>query len=72
MLRDWVGEEGRLVSTAIRLRSPFLRSRALVAGGVVRAVRRVDGELVVEVDVWADDDTGTRLVEGTGSVAVPA
>jgi len=54
------------------LRSPFLRSRALVAGGVVRAVRRVDGELVVEVDVWADDDTGTRLVEGTGSVAVPA
>ena len=29
MLRDWLGEQGRIVKVAIQLRSPFLRGRTL-------------------------------------------
>lgn len=73
MLRDWVGDDGRIVSVAIQLRSPFLRGRTLLAAGRVTAVRRSNSagaECEVDVEVWADDDEGTRLVQGTGTVAV--
>ncbi len=72
MLREWVGEQGRIVTVDIRLRSPFLRGRTLTATGEVRQVHRDGDEVLVEVDVWADDDLGTRLVQGSATVAVPA
>ena len=56
----------------IRLRSPFLRGRTLTATGEVRQVHRDRDEVLVEVDVWADDDLGTRLVQGAATVAVRA
>ena len=72
MLREWVGEQGRIVAVDIRLRSPFLRGRTLTATGEVRRVHRGGDEVLVEVDVWADDDHGTRLVQGSATVTVPA
>ncbi len=72
MLRDWVGDQGRIVSVAIRLRAPFLRGRLLTATGVVTALRPHGDELLVDADVWADDDEGTRLVVGTATVALAA
>ena len=68
MLRDWVGDDGRLVSVSIQLRSPWLRGRTLVAGGQVTTI---DGSMV-HLDVWADDDTGTRLVKGDACVELAA
>lgn len=65
MLRTWVGDRGRVESVAIRLRSPFLRGRTLTASGVVTTLTTDgDGHRRVEADVWADDDTGARLVDG--------
>jgi acyl dehydratase len=72
MLREWVGEQGRIVTVDIRLRSPFLRGRTLTAAGEVRQVHRDGDDVLVEIDVWADDDLGTRLVQGSATVAVPA
>jgi hypothetical protein len=71
MLRTWVGDRGRVESVEIRLRSPFLRDRTLTASGVVTSVSAgADGHHRVEADVWADDDTGTRLVEGRAVVVL--
>jgi len=65
MLRTWVGDRGRVESVEIRLRSPFLRGRTLTASGVVTSVSTDgDGRHRVAADVWADDDTGARLVDG--------
>jgi hypothetical protein len=72
MLRDWIGEEGRIVSVNVRLRSPLLRGRTLTAGGRVTSVSREADEVVVELEVWEEDDQGTRLVPGTATVAFPA
>ena len=70
MLRDWIGGDGRIVDVKIQLRSPFLRGRTLTATGCVTAVRRGDAVTLVDVDVWADDDLGSRLVQGTATVAL--
>jgi hypothetical protein len=70
MLRDWIGLDGRIVSVAISLRSPWLRGRMFSAGGTVTAVRPEGHETFVDLDVWADDDQGTRLVQGPATVAI--
>ena len=69
MLRDWIGLDGRIVSVAISLRSPWLRGRLFTAAGTVTAVRPGGDETFVDLDVWADDDHGTRLVQGPATVA---
>jgi acyl dehydratase len=68
MLREWVADSGRIVSVDIRLRSPFLRGRTLIAGGEVTSVQDSPKGRLVHAAVWADDDAGTRLVEGTAVV----
>jgi acyl dehydratase len=72
MLRAWAGPEARIAAVAIRLRSPFLKGRAMTAGGAVAAVRAEGGETVAELELWMDDDGGTRLSTGTATVAFPS
>jgi len=72
LLRSWIGDEGRIARLDIRLRSPLLRGRVLTAGGQVTNVRRVGDEVLIDVEVWEDDDQGLRLVPGTATVAFPA
>lgn len=69
MLRDWLGDEGRIVAVSIQLRSPFLRNRTLTAHGRVTAVHPGE-ETTVELEVWADDDLGTLITKGTATVAL--
>lgn len=71
MLRAWIGETGRIVSVTMKLKSPFIRGRTLTAGGKVTAVRREAGEIFVDLEIWQDDDEGTRLSPGTATVALP-
>ena len=72
MLREWTAsDDGRIVTIAIQVRSPFLRGRVLTATGEVKATRREDGETFADLDIWADDDHGARLVSGTATVAFP-
>ncbi|MBI1179307.1 MAG: hypothetical protein GC201_02035 [Alphaproteobacteria bacterium] len=71
MLRDWLGEDGRIVAVAIRLRSPFLRGRTLTAGGRVTGIRREGGETLADLDLWETDEEGTSIATGTATVALP-
>jgi len=70
MLRDWLDGDGRIVRVAIELRRPFLRGRTLTATGTVVSAREEAGETLLDLEVWADDDEGTRLVQGTAVVAL--
>jgi hypothetical protein len=71
MLRDWIGDQGRIVRIDIKLRNPLIRGRTLTAGGEVTGIRREDGEVLVDLDIWEDDDEGTRLAPGVAVVAFP-
>jgi hypothetical protein len=37
----------------------------------VTAIRDADGERLVAVEIWADDDKGERLAVGRAEVALP-
>jgi hypothetical protein len=71
MLRDWMGDRGRIVQIDMKLRNPLVRGRVFTAGGEVTAVRREGDDVIVELDIWADDDQGTRLAPGVAVVAFP-
>ena len=71
MLRTWVGpDRGRVASVGIRLKAPFILGRSMTARGTVTGVLSSAGFTVVALDVRAEDDTGTCLIEGTAQVHV--
>ena len=72
LLRQWMGDEGRIVTVDMRLKNPLFRGRTLSAGGTITAVREEEGEVVVDLDVWQVDDQGTQLGQGTATVAFDA
>lgn len=72
MLRDWLGERGRITAVALRFHSPALRRRTNVAHGTVTRVDESDRGRRLEIDVWIDDDDGTVLTRGTARVDVDA
>src|SRR5262245_59498859 len=72
LLRQWIGEEGRIVSVRCQFRSPNLRGLLTVARGTVTAVREENGETIADLEVWTETEEGTSLAPGTATVAVPA
>jgi acyl dehydratase len=72
MLRDWMGEDGRIVRVECQFRSPNLRGTTVTVHGTVREVTHEDGEIKVEVDILVDDDQGNKLAPGTATVALAA
>jgi hypothetical protein len=71
MVEDWVGDEGRLEHMECRFRGPALKGDDISCGGVVQDRRiREDGATVLELEVWADQQTQERLVAGKASVVM--
>jgi acyl dehydratase len=71
LLRQWMGDEGRIVSVGCQMRAPSLRGLRTIARGRVTAVRTENGEPLVDLDVWTETEEGTVLAPGTATVALP-
>jgi acyl dehydratase len=71
LLRQWMGDDGRIVSVACQMRAPNLRGLRTIARGRVTAVRDEQGETVVDLDVWTESEQGTVLAPGTATVVLP-
>jgi acyl dehydratase len=73
LVRDWMGDDGRIVKMGCSFRSPNLRGMTVEARGVVTAVRDEDGERLVdlELSVVDHDHPDTVLVPATATVALP-
>lgn len=70
MLRDWLDDDGRIVSVAAQFRGPQLRGDQAIARGRVTAVRDLSGERIVDLEVWIESGDGTVLAPGTATVAI--
>jgi acyl dehydratase len=72
LVRDWMGDDGRIVSMGCSFRSPNLRGMTVEARGTVTAVRDDDGERLVdlELSVVDHDDPDKVLVPATAVVAL--
>lgn len=72
LVRDWMGDDGRIVRMGCSFRSPNLRGMTVEARGTVTAVRDEDGERVVDLElvVVDHDSPDTVLVPATATVAL--
>ena len=72
LVRDWAGDDGRIVSMSCSFRSPNLRGMTVEARGTVTAVRDEDGERIVDLEliVVDHDNADTVLVPATATVAL--
>ena len=64
MLRNWVGENGEILSIEVQFRSPNVKGQTVTAKGVVTAV---EGD-VISLDVWTEQQEGTKLAPGSAKV----
>ena len=71
MLRQWIGDDGRIVSVSCQLRAPNLRGPRTIAHGRVTDLREEGDETVVDLEVWTETDEGTVLAPGTATVVLP-
>jgi hypothetical protein len=73
MVEDWLGDQGRLEHMECRFRGPALKGDEISCGGMVQGRRiREDGATVLELELWADQQTQERLVAAKASVVLPA
>jgi acyl dehydratase len=71
MLRDWMGDSGRIESVAARLRAPFIEGRTLTSTARVTAVAVVDGRTRVDLELAQTDDEGRTISTGEATVELP-
>jgi acyl dehydratase len=72
VLREWLGEDGRIVDMSCRFKSMSFKDRVVTASGVVTAVTPGDDGVRVELDVRTVDDQGNELAAGSCAVLVDA
>jgi acyl dehydratase len=72
MLRDWMGDRGRIVTLECSFRSPNLRGMTVEARGTITAVRTDGDETLVDLDVAVVDRDApdTVLAPGRATVAI--
>src|ERR1700733_10906616 len=58
LLRDWIGDEGRIVSLACQFRAANTKGMVVTAHGRVTGVRDGGNETLVDLEIWTDNDSG--------------
>jgi acyl dehydratase len=68
VVRDWLGDAGRITSMACQFRAPNRRDQIVSACGLVTEVEPTEDGLAVTLEVWTQDEDGNRLAPGTCKV----
>jgi acyl dehydratase len=71
-LTDWSAPEGRLKKIGWSNRGRALADQPYIIKGQVKAKRTVDGEGLVDCEIWSENETGERLLVGSAAVALPS
>lgn len=67
LVRDWMGEHGRLTALSAQFRQPNTKGDVTV-GGTIAAVTRDHNGTVVNLDIWVRNADGAALTPGTATV----
>jgi acyl dehydratase len=71
VLRQWIGEDGRIVRAACQFRSANVKGQTVTAHGRVDAIVDEGDRRLVDLTVWTETQDGTRLAPGTATVSLP-
>jgi acyl dehydratase len=72
MLSDWYTPDGFLRKIGVQYRHYTVPGDVLTTRGVVTGVRREDGENLVDLDVWAENQDGRKVTIGQAIVSLPS
>jgi acyl dehydratase len=70
LLRDWLGDDGRITRVTCQFRAANTKGMTVTARGVVTAVHDSPDGRIIDLDVWVEDDDGAKLAPGTATVVV--
>ena len=70
LVRDWLGERGRILTLSCRFNAPNLKDTIVRAGGHVTAVTPGENGVEVALGVWTADAAGNRLAPGVCTVLI--
>ncbi len=71
-LTDWAAPEGRLKKIGWSNRGRAFTDQPYIIKGRVKAKRSVQGEDVVDCEIWSENEAGERLIVGRATVALPS
>lgn len=69
LLREWLGEHGRIRSVQCDFRVPNTKG-TVTAKGAVTGVTEEDGKQVVTLDVWTENADGKKMAPGSAVVEI--
>lgn len=72
MVTNWCTPNGVLKNLKVQYRHFTLPGDVVTTGGVVTGTREVDGEHLVNCDVWAENQHGRKVTLGTAVVSLPS
>ena len=70
LLRQWLGDDGHIQSVSCQFRSANTKGQVVTAHGTVTAVRDEGNQRIVDLDVWTEEQNGTKLAPGQATVAI--
>ena len=70
-LMGWIGDDGWIRNIGAEYRKQDFVHHVLTAKGIVRAKRIEDGESLVDLDMWVENDNGETTTPGYATVILP-
>lgn len=70
VLREWLGDHGRVTHLAVQFRNPSVRGSLNRARGVIESIEVTATETIVGLEVWVEDAAGQRLTPGTATIVI--
>jgi acyl dehydratase len=67
-VRQWMRDGDQLTAVTCRYRRPSLKNTQVVARGLVTGVTTAERETTIELEIWTEDEMGTRLSDGVARV----
>ena len=71
LLRQWIGDEGDILSLNCQFRAANTKGQIVTARGTVTAVRDNGNRRIVDLDVWTENQDGNPLAPGNATVSFP-
>jgi hypothetical protein len=71
MLRHWVGEAGDITRVGCQYRALNLRHDVLTARGLITRKYVDQGDHLIDLDIWVENQQGENTCPGTATVRLP-
>jgi hypothetical protein len=72
MLRNWIGEAGDIKRLGCQYRALNFREDVLTARGRITNKYEEDGNHLLDLDIWVENQKGENTCPGTATVCLPS